>query len=64
VIPPSVYGVRRGAPETAADRQLREAAARVYRTYADRRARFVEPDQTGTVAPWRGWLGEIRAAAQ
>jgi hypothetical protein len=32
--------------------------------YADRRARFIKPDQTGAVALWRAWLGETPAARQ
>ena len=51
-----VYAVPKGEPESVADRQLREAAGRVYRVYADRRARFIKPDQTGAVALWRAWL--------
>jgi hypothetical protein len=51
-----VYAVPKGAPETAADTQLREAAERIYRMYAERRPRFIKPDQTGAVALWRAWF--------
>lgn len=51
-----VYAVPKGAPESATDRTLREAAAPIYRKYADRRPRFITPDQTGAVALWRAWL--------
>jgi hypothetical protein len=51
-----VYAVPKGAPETAADTQLREAAERIYRIYAERRPRFIKPDQTGAVALWRAWF--------
>jgi hypothetical protein len=59
-----VYAVPKGAPETAADAQLRDAAGRIYRTYVDRRARFIKPDQTGAVALWRAWLEGPPAARQ
>jgi hypothetical protein len=51
-----VYAVPKGAPETAADTRLGEAAERIYRMYADRRPRFIKQDQTGAVALWRAWL--------
>jgi hypothetical protein len=51
-----VYAVPKGEPESAADRQLREAAERIYRQYAERRPRYIKPDQTGAVALWRAWL--------
>jgi hypothetical protein len=51
-----VYAVPRGAPESIADRALREAAAPIYARYARERARMVVGDSTGALTLWREWL--------
>ena len=45
---------------TAADRTLREAAAPIYKTYTERRPRYIREDSTGAVALWRAWLTDAR----
>lgn len=51
-----VYAVPRGAPESGADRALREAAAPIYARYARERARLIVGDSTGALTLWREWL--------
>jgi hypothetical protein len=51
-----VYAVPKGAPESAADRALRDAAAPIYARYARERARLVVGDSAGALALWRSWL--------
>jgi hypothetical protein len=51
-----VYAVPQGAPESAADRALRDAAAPIYSRYARERARLIVGDSTGALALWRAWL--------
>lgn len=51
-----VYAVPKGAPESAADRALIDAAAPIYARYvAERDAAFAAPD--GAVTLWRRWIG-------
>lgn len=51
-----VYAVPRGAPESSADRALREAAAPIYARYLRERARLVVGDSAGALTLWREWL--------
>lgn len=51
-----VYAVPKGAPESDADRALREAAAPIYARYVNERARRVVGDSAGALVLWREWL--------
>jgi hypothetical protein len=51
-----VYAVPKGAPESVADRALREAAAPIYARYVRERTRFVVGDSAGALVLWREWL--------
>jgi hypothetical protein len=51
-----VYAVPKGAPESVADRALREAAAPIYARYLRERARLVVGDSVGALRLWREWL--------
>ncbi len=51
-----VYAVPKGAGETEADRQLREAAAPVFARYLGERERYVNADSSGSIALWRRWI--------
>ena len=57
VVSAFVYAVPKGAPESDADRALRDAAAPIYAKYAALRPRYIKPDSsTGAAALWRDWL--------
>ena len=51
-----VYAVPKGAPESAADRALREAAAPIHARYVRERARRIVGDSAGALVLWREWL--------
>lgn len=51
-----VYAVPKGAPESAGDRALREAAAPLHARYVAARAAAIGSDSTGAIALWRTWL--------
>jgi hypothetical protein len=51
-----VYAVPKGAPESTADRALRDAAAPIYARYVRERARRIGADSTGALVLWREWL--------
>jgi hypothetical protein len=51
-----VYAVPKGAPESAADRELRERAAPIYAEYVQRRARWVG-EANGIIELLREWIG-------
>lgn len=51
-----VYAVPKDAPESAADRALREAAAPIYQRYLRERARLVVGDSAGALTLWKEWL--------
>jgi hypothetical protein len=51
-----VYAVPKDAPESSADRTLRDAAAPIYARYVRERARRITADSTGALALWRAWL--------
>lgn len=51
-----VYAVPKDAPESTADRALRDAAAPIYARYVRERARRIGADSTGALALWREWL--------
>jgi len=51
-----VYAVPKGAPESTADRALRDAAAPIYARYERERARRIVGDSAGALVLWRGWL--------
>jgi hypothetical protein len=61
-----VYAVPLGAAESDADRELRDAAAPIYREYVARRARYLAAGGAGIVALWQEALsgsGQPLAAA-
>jgi hypothetical protein len=51
-----VYAVPAGAPETAAERQLKAAAAPIYARYVAERRTWVTSERSGATALWRHWL--------
>jgi len=51
-----VYAVPKAAPESNADRALREAAAPIYARYVRERGRRIVGDSAGALALWREWL--------
>jgi hypothetical protein len=51
-----VYAVPKGAPESAADRALQDAAAPIFARYRRERARLVVGDSAGALNLWREWL--------
>jgi len=53
-----VYATPKGAPESAGDRALRDAASPRYARYLTLRAKYVRPDSTGAAELWRAWYGK------
>ena len=51
-----VFAVPKGAPESEQEGRLRAAAAPVYARYAKARGAAIQPDSTGALALFRGWL--------
>jgi hypothetical protein len=52
------YAVPKGSAETEEDRSMKACASAILTEYRERRARFLQPDQTGAAALLRDWLCE------